>query len=249
MPIRIRECYMNVTRNYPVWEWERRGRPRDGGGVCGRTCRSVYNNLSKTDRSLEGLIWDKNGQKPAPGKNSFILRAAQQPDGIRPPGIALTADPRLSTAIPRAGIAAPGTRGRDRAGRRTRSLAVRIAGARNEIHPIGERGDAKASPGSGAAVRATDRPLPAKAPPSRRPGEASPARCRGTTETTLCRMRRFVRIGAGETRKDFGNGVRAPVVQVATPWLARRSNVRPFVSGWGIYPHSRSISSRYAGSW
>ena len=75
---------MNITGNYPIWEWERRRRPRDGGGVCRRTCKCEYNNVSKTNRSLEGLIWYKNGQKPAWGKNSFILRAAQRPDGIRP---------------------------------------------------------------------------------------------------------------------------------------------------------------------
>jgi len=65
VPVRIRESYMNITGNYPIWEWERRRRPRDGGGVCRRTCKCEYNNVSKTNRSLEGLIWYKNGQKPA----------------------------------------------------------------------------------------------------------------------------------------------------------------------------------------
>jgi len=77
---------MNITGNYPIWEWERRRRPRDGGGVCRRTCKCEYNNVPKTNRSLEGLIWYKNGQKPAWGKNSFILRAVQRPDGIQPRG-------------------------------------------------------------------------------------------------------------------------------------------------------------------
>ena len=86
MPVRIRESYMNITGNYPVWEWERRCRPRDGGGVCGRSGKYDYNKLSKKNRSLKRLIWDKNGQKPAWGKNSFIFQATYRPDGIRQRG-------------------------------------------------------------------------------------------------------------------------------------------------------------------
>ena len=85
-PVRIRESYMNITGNYPIWEWERRCRPRDGGGGCGRKCKYLYNNLSRRNRSPERLIWDKRGQKQAWGKNPFIFQAAQWPDGIQPRG-------------------------------------------------------------------------------------------------------------------------------------------------------------------
>jgi hypothetical protein len=114
---------MNIIGNYPVWEWERRCRPRDGGGVFGRTCRAVYNNVSEKDRSLEGLILDKNGQKPALGKNSFIFRAAQRPDGIRPRGSHTKAIRGFQRLSPKPHM------GRDRRPWRPRAIPMKKPGA------------------------------------------------------------------------------------------------------------------------
>ncbi len=167
---------MNITGNYPIWEWERRCRPRGGGGVCGRSGKYDYNKLSKKNRSLKRLIWDKNGQKPAWGKNSFIFQATYRPDGIRQRGSRVPAIRGFQRSFTQPGPGRDRRPRRPRAGREKKPMAARIAGARHIIYPGRKRSDHRAPPrppgrlrDGGQDKRAVPHPLvPAGAYPGER---------------------------------------------------------------------------------